>query len=79
MDSFAGKDLQTYAKAPSFLERGRLYADYGPLLADILHQVFDQDLTPRRHLASVAREALRGSPVRARDLLSDGLAGVRAL
>ena len=79
MDSFAGKDLQTYAKAPSFLERSRLYADYGPLLADILHEVFDQDLTPRKHLTTVAREAFRGSPVRTRDLLSDGLAGVRAL
>ncbi len=79
LDSFAGKDLQTYVKAPSFLERSRLYADYGPLLADILHEVFDQDLTPRRHLASVARDAFRGSPVRTRDLLADGLAGVRAL
>jgi electron transfer flavoprotein-quinone oxidoreductase len=79
LDSFAGKDLQTYAKAPSFLERSRLYADYGPLLADILHEVFDHDLTPRRHLTTVAHEAFRGSPVRTRDLLSDGLAGVRAL
>jgi electron transfer flavoprotein-quinone oxidoreductase len=79
LDSFAGKDLQTYAKAPSFLERTLLYADYGPLLADVLHEVFDHDLTPRRHLASVARGALRGSPVRMRDLLSDGVAGVRAL
>jgi electron transfer flavoprotein-quinone oxidoreductase len=79
MASFAGRDLQTYAKAPAFLERERMYHDYGALIGDILHGVFDHDLSPRRPLQQVARSALRRSPVRLRDLLSDGLAGVRAL
>lgn len=76
---FAGTDMETYAKAPAFLERDRMYTAYGALLADILYSAFNHDLTPRRHLLSVAREQLRRSPVKMRDLLSDGLAGVRAL
>ncbi len=76
---FAGKDMETYAKAPAFLERERMYQQYGELLGDILYDVFDHDLTPRRHLLSVARRRLKRSPVRLRDLVSDGLAGVRAL
>jgi electron transfer flavoprotein-quinone oxidoreductase len=77
--SFVGQDTATYAKAPAFLGRQRMYTDYGPLLAEVLHGAFDLDTTPRRHLATVGRAALRGSGVRVRDLLGDGLAGVRAL
>lgn len=78
-DSFVGKDMETYAKAPAFLERERLYEQYGALLADVLHGAFDHDLAPRRHLRDVARTALKRSPVRKRDLVSDAIAGVRAL
>lgn len=77
--SFVGADMQTYAKAPGFLERPRMYADYGPLLADILHRAFDLDTTPRKHLLATAKDALKASPVKTRDLASDGWAGVRAL
>jgi len=56
-----------------------MYRDYGPLLEDIMADVFTLDTNPRRHLATVARDALRRSPVRLRDLAGDLLAGVRAL
>lgn len=79
MDSFVGRDLTTYAKAPGFLERPRMYADYGRLLADILHRVFDLDTTPRRHLAATAWQAVKDSPVSMSSLAGDGLAGIRAL
>lgn len=78
-DSFAGKDMHTYAKTPAFLERERMYEQYGALLADVLYGAFNHDLSPRRHLRDVARAALRRSPVRMRDMVSDALAGVRAL
>ena len=77
--STTGRDLRTYAKAPAFLERGRMYQDYGPLLGDVLRAVYDHDLRPRRHLRTVALGELRRSGVRVRDLVADGLAGVRAL
>lgn len=79
MAGTVGQDLTTYAKAPAFLERPRMYGDYGRLLEEIMLDVFRLDGTPRRHLAKVARDALRRSPVRLRDLASDALAGVRAL
>lgn len=79
MDSFVGKDMAIYAKAPAFLERPRIYNDYAPLLADILHRVYDLDTTPRTHLAAVVKDAFASSPLRLRDVAGDGLAGVRAL
>jgi electron transfer flavoprotein-quinone oxidoreductase len=78
-DSFAGKDMVTYARAPSFLETQRMYKDYGELLGNVLYGVFNLDNQPRRHLGSVALTALRRSPVTIRNLIGDGLAGVRAL
>ncbi len=76
---FAGKDMVTYAKAPTFLERDRMYTSYGPLLADLLYGAFNHDLTPRRHLMAVGSQALKDSAIRYRDVASDGFAGVRAL
>jgi electron transfer flavoprotein-quinone oxidoreductase len=77
--SAAGKDMKTYAKAPAFLEVGRLYEDYGELFANILYGAFALDGQPRRHLLSVARKALTQSPVKTRQLFSDLVAGARAL
>ncbi len=77
--SYAGKDMQTYAKAPAFLELERLYKNYGELFADVLYGAFNLDTEPRRHLLSVARQAFTQSPVTMRQLVRDGIAGARAL
>lgn len=77
--SFVGRDLRTYAKAPAFLERPRTYTDYGPLVADVLHEQFAVSPTPRRPLRRNAVGALRRSPVAARQLAADALAGWRSL
>ncbi|HMO11957.1 MAG TPA: hypothetical protein PKB06_10770, partial [Actinotalea sp.] len=77
--SFVVQDLRTYEKAPAFLERDRMYGAYGELAAGIFRDVFSLDGTPRKHLVSVARDAFKRSPVRLRDVISDGWAGVRAL
>jgi electron transfer flavoprotein-quinone oxidoreductase len=73
------EDMRTYARAPKFLERSRMYGAYGELAAAIFRDVFSFDGTPHRHLRSLAVDALKGGPVRMRDLVSDGWAGVRAL
>jgi len=78
-EGFVGQDLRTYAKAPKFLERPRMYGAYGELAADLFHDVFSLDTTPRKHLAAVARTALGRSGIGIRQVLSDGWAGVRAL
>ena len=77
--SYAGRDMKTYAKAPAFLEHERMYKEYGELLANVLYGAFSLDTRPRRHLLSVARRALAQSPLKTRQLISDGIAGVRAL
>lgn len=74
-----GRDLRTYAKAPAFLARERLYGAYPDALAELFRGVFDNDGTPRRHLSAVAGEALKASGVSLRDLAGDALAGGRAL
>ena len=74
-----GKDLKTYAKAPAFLEVERMYKDYGELIGNVLYGVFNLDSKPREHLAKVAFRAFKKSPVKVRHLISDGIAGVRAL
>ncbi|MDR1798430.1 MAG: FAD-dependent oxidoreductase [Bifidobacteriaceae bacterium] len=77
--SFAGKDMATYAKAPAFMENPRLFNDYGPLLANILRGFYNLDTTPREHALPVVRGALKASGLGLVRLARDGLAGVRAL
>jgi electron transfer flavoprotein-quinone oxidoreductase len=77
--SYAGQDMKTYARAPAFLELERMYRQYGELLAEVLYGTFNLDTQPRRHLLKVARRALKHSPLKTRQLVSDGIAGARAL
>ncbi|RRC96441.1 FAD-dependent oxidoreductase [Schaalia canis] len=77
--SFVGKDMATYAKAPAFLERPRMYSDYGKLAADVFYGVFNHDLTPRRHLRAVGLDALKASGVKMTQIMGDVFAGIRAL
>jgi electron transfer flavoprotein-quinone oxidoreductase len=77
--SFVGQDMELYAKAPAFLETPRLYDGYGLLLADVLHGVFDLDTSPRRHMVSVARNALKRSGIPLSQLARDGWRAARAL
>jgi electron transfer flavoprotein-quinone oxidoreductase len=77
--SYVGKDMKTYAKAPSFLEVERMYSEYGELFASILYGAFNLDTQPREHLLKVARKSLAQSPLTRRQLIRDGIAGGRAL
>jgi len=77
--SYVGKDMKTYAGAPSFLEVERMYSEYGELLANTLYGAFNLDTRPREHLLKVARKSLAQSPLKRRHLVKDGIAGARAL
>lgn len=76
---FVGKDMNTYAKAPQFLENPRMYGAYGQLLSDVMYSVYNLDTTPRKNLLPTAKEALKKSPLTMRQLLKDMYAGVKAL
>lgn len=77
--SFVGKDMATYAKAPEFLETPEMYWQIGELLADVLHGVYNLDLTPRKRLLPTAMAALKKSKLTIRRLIRIGLRAVRAL
>lgn len=74
-----GRDLQTYAKAPRFLETPRMYGAYPKLAAYIMRAVFDHDRTPRRHLTKVAKDALKASGLKARTVIGDAINAARSL
>lgn len=78
-NSVVGRDLTTYAKAPEFLLRDRLYRQYGDLAAGMLSDVYRLDGTPRRRLAGIARRRLKASGLRRRDVAADAIMGMRAL
>ena len=78
-ESFVGKDMATYAKAPAFLERPRMYKDYGKLAAGVFYGIFNHDLTPRRHSRKVGLDALKASGLKLTQIMGDVLAGIRAL
>ena len=77
--SFVGQDMKTYAKAPAFLENPRMYGDYGRLLSDVMHDVFNHDLTPRKHLVPTALGALKRSRLKKVTAAKDVFEAVRAL
>ena len=77
--TWVGTDMETYKHAPAFLENDEMYKEMGLLLADVFHGVYDHDLTPRRHVLKVARDALKKSSLSMVRLARIGMAGIKAL
>jgi len=77
--TFVGRDMRTYAKAPSFFESPALYRDAGLLAADVLHGIFDLDTTPRTRLTAVFRRAVARSRLGWGSLASLMITAVRSL
>ncbi|MDV6238675.1 FAD-dependent oxidoreductase [Trueperella bernardiae] len=77
--SFVGKDMDTYAKAPDFLENPAMYGDVGELVADVLHRVYNHDLTPRKPLLKVVMGAVKRSRLSLAGLAKLGISAVRSM
>jgi electron transfer flavoprotein-quinone oxidoreductase len=77
--TYVGKDMATYAKAPDFLENEEMYGQVGELVAEVLFGVYNLDLTPRRHLVPLAKDALKQSGLKIRRLAKIGMQAVRAM
>lgn len=77
--TFVGADMKTYSRAPAFLENDEMYRDVGLLLADVLYGVYNHDLTPRKHLLTVAKDALKKSSLSMTRLAKIGWQAIRAL
>jgi electron transfer flavoprotein-quinone oxidoreductase len=78
-ESFALKDMHTYAGAPRFMKGPRMYKAYPELLADILDSVYMHEAQPKEHLSKVAIRSLKANPIKLWDLMKDGIKGVRSL
>lgn len=77
--SVIGADLATSAQTPGVLANPRLYDGYGRLLAGLLRGIHTVDLTPRRPLRTLARQAAKRSGIGWTTLARDVLAAVRGL
>ena len=78
-DSYVGQDMTTYAKAPDFLENKEMYGDVGELVADVLHNLYNLDLTPRKSLVKTAWGAFQRSGWKVRRVASLGIQAVRSM
>ena len=78
-DSFVMKDMQTYAKAPHFMENGRIYNTYPELAVNVLTDLFTMDSTPKAHILSSVMKTIKKSEVSLVSLAADSLKGIRAL
>jgi electron transfer flavoprotein-quinone oxidoreductase len=78
-DSFVLKDLHTYARVPRFLDRHRLCSTYPEFLTQLFHGCFSNDGTPRHHLVTMARRAMRESGLTMLSAASDAAAAARSL
>jgi electron transfer flavoprotein-quinone oxidoreductase len=77
--TFVGQDMNTYAKAPAFMENPRIYGDYGLVLSDVLYGIYNLDTTPRKHVLPTAMAAFNTSPLKVVQVVKDILAALRGV
>jgi electron transfer flavoprotein-quinone oxidoreductase len=58
--SFVIKDLETFKKAPRFLENPRLYEQYPEFLCDVAERIFTNDGQPREKTMKILKRAMDG-------------------
>lgn len=77
--SWVGKDMHAYRRAPAFLENEELYGEVGELVAEIFYRLYNHDLTPATRLGETARGAVKDSPLSMMRLGKLGVQALRAL
>ncbi|WP_124054222.1 FAD-dependent oxidoreductase [Arcanobacterium ihumii] len=78
--SWLGKDMETFQRAPHFLETTKeMYGDVGKLLADTFFGVYNLDLTPRKRILPVAWGAFKKSKMSMVRLVKIAINAVRAM
>lgn len=77
--SFVMQDLETYRKAPHFLENERLYRKYPALAANLLTRMFTVDGGEPKRLFGTAMNEIKRSGLSLAQLAGDGWKGMRWL
>jgi electron transfer flavoprotein-quinone oxidoreductase len=58
--SFILKDLNTFRKAPHFLENQRIYTVYPEFFCDLFEKLYTTDGKPRKHILPLLMESIKG-------------------
>ncbi len=58
--NFILKDLNTFKKAPRFLENPRLYKQYPEFICELAEKIFTSDGQPRRRAWTLLRQSMKG-------------------
>lgn len=77
--SFVLKDLETFAKAPHFLENRRIYTTYPELACSLMEKIFTSDGQPRKKLWPLLQESMKESNTSLWQLARDLMQGKGAL
>jgi electron transfer flavoprotein-quinone oxidoreductase len=59
-ETFVLKDLNTFNKAPHFLENERVYTNYSDLACELMHKIRSSNGKPRKRLIPLVMESMKG-------------------
>ncbi len=77
--SYVMADMRTYARAPHFFEKKRLYTTYPELLARLMTRIYTENAAPQEHLLPLLMKSAKENNLSLFDLARDMLEGARAL
>lgn len=72
------RDLETYRKAPQFLENPRIYSTYSDLVIGMMKKLYTVDGSPKLKVTKLARETMKGN-VSLWQAIKDGIQGGRSI
>jgi electron transfer flavoprotein-quinone oxidoreductase len=72
-------DMRTYAKAPHFMKNPHLYEAFPAMLTGLMHEIYYQDMTPKKHMVPTLLDSVKKADLSLFDLMKDGLGGAKAL
>ncbi|MFC1845963.1 FAD-dependent oxidoreductase [Chloroflexota bacterium] len=77
-DSFVLKDLETFKRAPHFLENSRIYQEYPDLLCNLLDQTLTNNGKPRYSTYRLFRKLIKGK-VSITNIIKDAIRAMRSI
>lgn len=77
-ESFVIKDLETFRRAPHFLENTRIYNEYPELACSVMHSLLGGSGRPRRNSFNVVKDSVLGK-IGLMQMLGDALKARKAL
>lgn len=77
-ESFVLRDMKIFEKAATWMHTDRLFSEYPRLVNRIMEEIYRSDGTPRKKIARIGLEALKGN-IPVRHVIADLLKGGKSL